>query len=161
MWGERTPRLVYFSSVSENTHRFVVKLGLPAVRIPLRPKEGMLCVTDPYVLILPTYGGGNMKAAIPVQVRKFLNIPSNREQLRGVITAGNTNFGEAYCCAGPKIARKCGVPELYRFELLGTDHDVQTVRDGLLRFYEEPLFNQPASDATSTENTRKELHESS
>ena len=28
--------LVYFSSVSENTHRFVQKLGVPATRIPLR-----------------------------------------------------------------------------------------------------------------------------
>lgn len=138
-----------------------MKLGLPAVRIPLHPKGGMLYVTDPYVLILPTYGGGNMKGAIPVQVRKFLNIPSNRALLRGVITSGNTNFGEAYCCAGPKIARKCGVPELYRFELLGTDHDVKTVRDGLLRFYEEPFFNQSESDAISNENSRKELHESS
>ncbi|MFZ0905310.1 MAG: class Ib ribonucleoside-diphosphate reductase assembly flavoprotein NrdI, partial [Mycobacterium sp.] len=27
--------LVYFSSVSENTHRFVQKLGIPATRIPL------------------------------------------------------------------------------------------------------------------------------
>ena len=27
--------LVYFSSVSENTHRFVQKLGVPATRIPL------------------------------------------------------------------------------------------------------------------------------
>ena len=26
--------LVYFSSVSENTHRFVEKLGIPAIRIP-------------------------------------------------------------------------------------------------------------------------------
>lgn len=102
-----------------------------------------------------------MKAAIPVQVRKFLNIPSNRKLLRGIITSGNTNFGDAYCCAGPKIARKCGVPELYRFELLGTDHDVKTVRDGLLRFYEEPFFNQSANCVTSTEKSRKELHESS
>ena len=27
--------IVYFSSRSENTHRFVQRLGLPAVRIPL------------------------------------------------------------------------------------------------------------------------------
>jgi protein involved in ribonucleotide reduction len=30
--------LVYFSSVSENTHRFVMKLGMPAVRIPLHER---------------------------------------------------------------------------------------------------------------------------
>ena len=29
-------RLVYFSSVSENTHRFVQKLGMPAIRIPVK-----------------------------------------------------------------------------------------------------------------------------
>lgn len=48
------PNLVYFSSVSENTHRFVEKLGLPATRIPL---HGRIEVDQPYVLILPTYGG--------------------------------------------------------------------------------------------------------
>ena len=47
--------LVYFSSVSENTHRFVEKLGLPAIRIPL---HGRIEVDEPYVLVLPTYGGG-------------------------------------------------------------------------------------------------------
>ncbi len=47
--------LVYFSSVSENTHRFVQKLGIPATRIPL---HGRIEVDRPYVLVLPTYGGG-------------------------------------------------------------------------------------------------------
>ena len=47
--------LVYFSSVSENTHRFVQKLGIPATRIPL---HGGIEVNQPYVLVLPTYGGG-------------------------------------------------------------------------------------------------------
>ena len=47
--------LVYFSSVSENTHRFVQKLGVPATRIPL---HGRIEVDEPYVLVLPTYGGG-------------------------------------------------------------------------------------------------------
>ena len=47
--------VVYFSSVSENTHRFVQKLGIPATRIPL---HGRIEVDQPYVLVLPTYGGG-------------------------------------------------------------------------------------------------------
>ncbi|MDF5820524.1 class Ib ribonucleoside-diphosphate reductase assembly flavoprotein NrdI [Corynebacterium felinum] len=133
---EKTPPLVFFSSVSENTKRFVDKLGFPAIRIPLRPsQEGMLYVNQPYVLIVPTYGGGNPKAAIPKQVRAFLNVPENRALLRGVITSGNTNFGEAYCTAGPMIAHKCGVPELYKFELLGTQRDVDVVRTGLEKFF--------------------------
>ena len=123
--------LVFFSSVSENTLRFVERLGRPAVRIPLRPRvEGMVRVCRPFVLVVPTYGGGEQAGAVPKQVIAFLNDPANRALLRGVITAGNTNFGEHYCLAGPVISRKCGVPELYRFELLGTQRDIECVNEG-------------------------------
>ena len=54
--------LVYFSSVSENTHRFVEKLELPAIRIPL---HGPIEVDEPYVLVLPTYGGGHANGPDP------------------------------------------------------------------------------------------------
>ncbi|MHB1489588.1 putative NrdI-like protein [mine drainage metagenome] len=123
--------LVYFSSVSENTHRFVQRLGLPARRIPLTPAQEFLRVDEPYVLVVPTYGGGNEGGAVPRQVVKFLNDAHNRSLLRGVIAAGNTNFGEAYCLAGTIIAAKCHVPYLYGFELLGTPEDVTRVREGL------------------------------
>lgn len=128
--------IVYFSSVSENTHRFVEKLGLTAQRIPLRSKDEPLVVTDEYVLILPTYGGGTTKGgAVPKQVIRFLNDTRNRSLIRGVIAAGNTNFGEAFCLAGEIVAKKCDVPYLYRFELLGTDQDVIRVREGLAQFW--------------------------
>ncbi|MBI9001366.1 class Ib ribonucleoside-diphosphate reductase assembly flavoprotein NrdI [Corynebacterium sp. CCM 8864] len=129
------PHIVYFSSVSGNTARFVDKLGISAERIPLRAKEPQLEVTEPFVLITPTYGGGSRAKAVPKQVIRFLNNPDNRALLRGVITSGNTNFGEAFCYAGPIIAAKCGVPELYRFELLGTTGDVERVRAGLIQFF--------------------------
>lgn len=129
--------LVYFSSVSENTHRFVKRLDRPAVRIPLRPRiEGQIQVCKPYVLIVPTYGGGEESGAIPRQVADFLNIPANRSLIRGVITSGNRNFGKYFCLAGPIISEKCHVPELYRFELLGTAHDVEQVNQGLNRFWQ-------------------------
>ncbi len=134
---EESPDLVYFSSVSENTHRFIQRLGRPAVRIPLRPAiEGMIRVSNPYVLIVPSYGGGDPRGAVPRQVAAFLNDPANRRLLRGVITSGNTNFGEHYGIAGPTISAKCAVPELYRFELLGTRRDVEKVAEGLDRFWE-------------------------
>ncbi len=128
--------IVYFSSVSENTRRFVERLEMPALRIPLRPKEPHLKVTDPYVLIVPTYGGGTPKGAVPKQVIKFLNDPENRALIRGVVAAGNTNFGSAYCLAGKVISGKCQVPHLYNFELLGTSHDVARVREGLGEFWQ-------------------------
>ena len=128
--------LVYFSSTSENTHRFVQRLGIPAQRIPVRPADTPLEVDEPYVLIVPTYGGGNEGGAVPRQVVKFLNNVTNRSLIRGVIAAGNTNFGAAYCLAGSIISAKCAVPYLYGFEILGTPEDVIRVRDGLDLFWQ-------------------------
>ncbi|MPZ52541.1 MAG: class Ib ribonucleoside-diphosphate reductase assembly flavoprotein NrdI [Acidimicrobiia bacterium] len=127
--------LVYFSSVSENTKRFVERLQVLADRIPLRRSDDPLRVEEPYVLLAPTYGGGRWSNAVPRQVARFLNDPHNRSLIRGVIASGNTNFGEAYCLAGRVISAKCGVPQLYRFELIGTDYDVRAVSQGLETFW--------------------------
>ena len=129
--GADVADIVYFSSVSGNTARFVEKLGRPASRIPLYDSEPALEQREPYVLIVPTYGSGNGKGAVPKQVIKFLNDEQNRKHLRGVIAAGNTNFGAGYGLAGDIIARKCGVPHLYRFDLFGTADDVRVVQEGL------------------------------
>lgn len=129
--------LVYFSSASGNTHRFVEKLGIPAKRIPLYAREDPLEVTEPYVLLVPTYGGGPALRAVPKQVIKFLNDEKNRSLIRGVMAAGNTNFGEGFGIAGDIIARKCQVPFLYRFEVFGTPDDVTAVQKGLDKFWKQ------------------------
>nr|WP_263364374.1 class Ib ribonucleoside-diphosphate reductase assembly flavoprotein NrdI [Corynebacterium spheniscorum] len=145
---EESTDLVYFSSASENTRRFIEKLHRPATRIPLRPRvEGMIRVTRPFVLITPSYGGGSLAGAVPKQVGAFLNDPVNRSLMRGVITSGNTNFGEHFCIAGPLIAKKCKVPELYRFELLGTARDVERVNAGLDEFWAELARTHPEAVA--------------
>ena len=136
--------VVYFSSTSENTRRFVEKLGVDAQRIPLRAAEPHLRVDRPFVLIVPTYGGGNGHGAVPKQVIRFLNDPDNRRRLLGVISAGNTNFGAAYCLAGHIIARKCAVPHLYQFELMGTPDDVEAVREGLISLWQPLCSPTPA-----------------
>ncbi|WP_115728320.1 class Ib ribonucleoside-diphosphate reductase assembly flavoprotein NrdI [Actinomyces culturomici] len=130
------PKVVYFSSATNNTTRFVDKLGLPAERIPLRKSGPALHVDEPYVLITPTYGGGNLKGAVPKQVIAFLNDPENRRHCVGVISSGNTNFGTAYCLAGDIVSAKLGVPHMYKFELLGTPEDVSRVRKGLEEFWQ-------------------------
>lgn len=127
-------QLVYFSSISGNTHRFVGALGRRAERIPLMTKDS-LRVTAPYVLVLPTYGGGNNGGAVPKQVISFLNDEANRSLIRGVIVGGNTNFGTAYGLAGDIVASKCSVPLLYRFEVFGTPDDVISVNTGLDKFW--------------------------
>ncbi|SDG29788.1 protein involved in ribonucleotide reduction [Microbacterium sp. 77mftsu3.1] len=129
------PLLVYFSSVSGNTARFIEKLGMPARRIPIHSSDGPLRIDEPYVLVTPTYGGGQgkgeEKGAVPKQVIRFLNDEANRSLLRGVISAGNSNFGESFCLAGEIISRKCRVPHLYRIEVFGTPEDVDRVSGGL------------------------------
>ncbi|AVM64815.1 MULTISPECIES: class Ib ribonucleoside-diphosphate reductase assembly flavoprotein NrdI [Dietzia] len=139
--ADQPVRIVYFSNISEYTKRFVDKLGLPAVRIPVRKTEPMPVVSDPYVLIVPTYGGsleitGKSGAAVPRQVVAFLNNAHNRSLCRGVIAGGNTNFGADFGRSGDVIAKKLGVPYLYRFELMGTHEDVIRVREGLEEFWQ-------------------------
>ncbi len=129
--------VVYYSSATENTRRFVDKLGLPSVRIPLRKSEEPLIVDEPYVLVCPTYGGGasishQNSRPVPPQVIRFLNNEHNRSLIRAVISGGNSNFGADFGKAGDVIAAKCKVPYVYRFELLGTDEDVRLCREGLL-----------------------------
>ncbi|MGF3056796.1 class Ib ribonucleoside-diphosphate reductase assembly flavoprotein NrdI [Microbacterium sp. YY-01] len=139
--GTEVPLLVFFSSVSGNTARFIEKLGMRAVRIPLYRTDEELTINEPYVLVTPTYGGGagrNVeRGAVPKQVIRFLNDEHNRSLIRGVISAGNTNFGDSFCLAGEIISRKCQVPHLYRFEVFGTEDDVERVSDGLERWWKQ------------------------
>jgi protein involved in ribonucleotide reduction len=128
-------QLIYFSSASENTRRFVTKLGRDAARIPLYQRDAELLATEPFVLVVPTYGGTGGEGSVPKQVIRFLNNPQNRSLIRGVIGAGNTNFGDNYCMAGDIIAFKCQIPHLYRFELMGTPEDVRLVNQGLDKFW--------------------------
>jgi protein involved in ribonucleotide reduction len=132
--------VVYFSSVSENTKRFVDKLGVKTVRIPLKTEEAAEFVHDKdSVLVVPTYGGGNEGGTVPKQVIKFLNNPENRKHIKAVIAGGNTNFGEHFCRAGDVVAQKLGVPVLYRFEITGTPEDVNEVKERLARLWQTQL----------------------
>ena len=129
--------VVYFSSATENTHRFVQKLGFHSARIPLRSTEEPLKVNEPYVLVCPTYGGGasishQNSRPVPSQVIKFLNDEHNRSFIRAVIAGGNSNFGADFGKAGDVISAKCKVPYVYRFELLGNDDDIKICREGLM-----------------------------
>lgn len=135
--------LIYFSSASGYTKRFIEKLELDAARIPLHARDPELLATEPYVLVLPTYGGEKGERSILPQVIRFLNNEGNRNLLRGVIGAGNTNFGTTYCLAADKISAKCGVPVLYRFELMGTSEDVAHVRQGLEEFWKQQSPSRP------------------
>ena len=128
--------LDYFSSKSLNTHRFVLSLDMRSVRIPISMKEEMPAITEPYVLICPTYADDDGSKAVPKQVIRFLNDPRNRELMQGVIASGNRNFGDLFAYSGAVISKKCKVPCLYKFELSGTLEDIKNVKQGMRKLWE-------------------------
>lgn len=137
--GEDAPLVVYFSSVTRNTDRFIGKLPVRSLRLPLKTSEPAPELTEPFVLAVPSYGRPGGAGSVPPQVVKFLNQPVNRQHLMGVIGAGNTNFGSLFCVAAEKVAVKCQVPLLYKFELMGTDEDVEKVTQGLDTFWQASM----------------------
>ena len=46
--------IVYYSSRSENTHRFLLKLERRLFRLPLGAEDDVPQVSEPYVLVTPT-----------------------------------------------------------------------------------------------------------
>ena len=129
-------QIVYFSNHSGNTKRFVDKLDNSSIRIPISwDPASPVSVKEEYVLMVPTYGGGSERSAIPKQVKSFLNIKENRDLLRGVVGFGNTNFGDNFCKAAELIAQKTGVPVIARVEIFGTDDDVNKVKERLGLLY--------------------------
>lgn len=144
------PLLVYFSSLSLNTYRFVEKVGMKSARIPLSPKAPELKVQEPYILVCPTYAGNEGEGAVPKQVIRFLNDKNNRQLIRGVMASGSRNFGEYYGYAGTVISKKCSVPFLYTFELMGTPEDVVNVQNGVNKLWVSLKKNQQLMTRTGT-----------
>jgi protein involved in ribonucleotide reduction len=133
--------IVYFSNYSGNTKRFVEKINdgsFTDYRIPIDNSDSCAypVPTAPYILFVPTYGGGSERSAIPRQVRRFLNVPENRDLLRGVVGLGNTNFGEHFCKAAELISQKTGVPIIARVEIFGTPDDVIKVKERMRMLYD-------------------------
>jgi protein involved in ribonucleotide reduction len=125
--------IIYFSNVSENTHRFINRLTKEAEqnqtpvttqRLPLKGAQPE--TTEDYILIAPSYGT-DRNGHVPPQVKKFLSNPNNRKHCVGVIGAGNINFGDEYAAAADAISHKLQIPILYKFELSGFHKDTNMV----------------------------------
>lgn len=110
----------YFSTKSGNTAKFVAALDLPAERIAT-PPDGR------FVLVTPTYGAGEC----PGPVMRFM--AEHHKQCFGAIVGGNRNFGLDFAGAATHLKQKYGTLILWRFELAGTAHDVETCRKGILQ----------------------------
>lgn len=123
--------VVYFSNVTRNTERFVEKISPNnKYRIPIKPRHELIhSISEPYILITPTYGDHYGRGMIPHQVKKFLTHKNNSSLMQAVISSGNRNFGRDYGIAGEIIAHKFKVPHLHKFELAGEQEDVEKVKN--------------------------------
>jgi protein involved in ribonucleotide reduction len=118
--------LVYYSSASGNTKRFVEGLESPALRIL---NSDLPNPEQDYILVMPTFADPYGRGSVPKPVVNFLNIEKNRKHLRGVVGSGNRNFGEMFAIGARVVAKKCQVDMLYSFELSGTQQDAYAVID--------------------------------
>lgn len=115
--------IVYFSSRTGNTKRFIDKLDCDRV---IEISEN-LDIDEPYVLFTGTYARNDGSGAVHPSVIKFLN--KNRHHIKAVIGGGNRNFGNHFGFAADVISHKCSVPVLYKFELFGNNEDVEKVNN--------------------------------
>jgi protein involved in ribonucleotide reduction len=126
--------IIYFSNVSENTHRFVTRLikeaamqniTITADRLPIKGET--ITTNQDYILISPSYGT-EKTGHVPPQIKTFLKNPNNRQYCVGVIGTGNINFGNEFAYAADALAHKLNIPLLHKFELSGFNKDIQQVQ---------------------------------
>lgn len=137
------PKLVYFSSVSGMTETFVNKFSYEITRIP---KNGDISITEPSILVTPTYGSedlyGNKKNSVPIAVKKMLNNEANRSNIVGVVGTGNINFGSDYGRAAWSVQSKLGIPVFGIAELTGTQEDIRTISERIDEFYDSGTYKE-------------------
>lgn len=81
-------------------------------------------VDEPFVLVTFTTGFG----LIPETTNLFLELNGNF--LTGVASSGNRNW-KSFAKAADTISEIYGVPVIHRFELSGTNRDVEIFLEGL------------------------------
>ena len=110
--------LVAYDSMTGNVKRFIHKLNIPAVQI-----DEDLVIEEDFILITYTTGFGN----VPERVLDFLE--RNNEKLKGVSASGNRNWGDMFGASADKISTKYEVPIVSKFELSGTNNDVEYFKE--------------------------------
>ncbi len=109
---------LYYDSKTGNVDRFVRKVAELTGWEILRIGEGTL-VNQPGHFITFTTKFGD----VPDQSVAFVRL--NRHQLKSVSSSGNRNWGQNFGRAGDRLAEEFDLPLLFKFELSGTNQDVE------------------------------------
>jgi protein involved in ribonucleotide reduction len=113
--------LIVYDSRTGNVEKFIKKLSLPSVKI-----NNGLVITEPFVLVTYTTGFG----LIPPSTGDFLK--RCKSFMLGVASSGNRNWGKNFGKAADLVSDSFNVPLLAKFELLGTDRDVENFKLGVI-----------------------------
>ncbi|MGX7091916.1 class Ib ribonucleoside-diphosphate reductase assembly flavoprotein NrdI [Hutsoniella sourekii] len=117
--------MIVFFSLTGQTRRFVKKLACDQT-IELKSGEEIPKMTQPYLLIVPTY----VEEVVEV-VFDFLDHGDNASYCKGVCGSGNRNFAQLFCFTAKDIAEDYHIPLLHMFEFQGSENDVAKVEEEL------------------------------
>lgn len=122
--------VIVFYSFTGQTRRFIEKVKAVSTVECIELKED-LKVNSRFILLTSTIGFGQ----VPDSVAKFLE--NNHENMEAVMSNGNKNWGENFAKAGDIISEHYKVPLIARYELAGTNEDVQTLIEYMRYAYGE------------------------
>ena len=106
--------MLVYDTLTGNVKRFIDKLdNYDKLKI-----NKNINVSEPYVLVTFTTGFGE----VPNTTSDFLK--ENHKYLKAVAVSGNRNWGDKFGKAGDIISDKYNIPLLLKFELSGTDKDI-------------------------------------
>lgn len=122
--------VIVFYSFTGQTRRFVEKVKAVSTVECIELKDD-LKVDSRFILLTSTIGFGQ----VPEPVATFLE--NNHKNMVAVMSNGNKNWGQNFAKAGDIISEHYKVPLIARYELAGTNEDVQTLIEYMRYAYGE------------------------
>lgn len=118
---------IVYVTLTGNSKMFVDKLNIEEDDV-MELHEGTLdrVIEEEYILVLPSYEE-NVAGHIYDLLDEFYEEESNRANCKGMVAAGNLNFGSLYLVTAKYVEEKYGVPIIYKIEFAGSDKDVEEV----------------------------------
>jgi protein involved in ribonucleotide reduction len=112
--------LIVYDSFTGNVERFIKKTEMRSIKI----YKGLI-IDEPFVMVTYTTRMGE----IPNKTRDFLF--DNYLFLKGIASSGNRNWGTNFAKAADIISEQYKVPIILKFELSGTEQDLNTFKERL------------------------------
>ncbi|WP_396583225.1 class Ib ribonucleoside-diphosphate reductase assembly flavoprotein NrdI [Bacillus sp. SG20033] len=112
--------IITYESKTGNVKRFVKALQHKSDIETIEITDDTI-INQEFIHITYTIGFGE----VPERTLSFIN--KNKNKIRGVAVSGNKVWGDNYGLAGDKLSAKFHIPLLLKFELSGTNQDIQKI----------------------------------